>query len=148
MTVDGRQSAPVTVMGRACYFQVTVAATDYRLPHGHAAPSDRLPRRLCGLSRRLSPVASFHHSGPPKMRPTSACVNRVNQHTLDMRTDRTPTPIRHHHGPVAGVASLSIIPKLPLCCRARSTVCPRWTAPMKATCASTTGPPPTPATPP
>ena len=29
-------------------------------------------------------------------------VNRVNEHTLDMRPDRESTPKKHHHGPVQG----------------------------------------------
>lgn len=31
-------------------------------------------------------------------------LNRVNEHTLDMRFDRNPPPIRHYHGPVTAGA--------------------------------------------
>src|SRR5690606_19305346 len=33
--------------------------------------------------------------------PDQRGVHRVNEHTLDMRRDRTPRPQPHHHGPVA-----------------------------------------------
>lgn len=49
---------------------------------------------------------AFRRESLPPVRPPADAedrrgVNRINEHTLDMRYDRTPPPIRHCHGPVA-----------------------------------------------
>ncbi|MEZ4709121.1 MAG: hypothetical protein R3A44_18080 [Caldilineaceae bacterium] len=101
VTVDGRQPAPIMVTGHARYFQVTVAATDYR------APRLAMLRHLTDFPGGCAAYpGAFRREAIPPQRPAKEApdprgANRVNQHTLDMRMDRTPTPIRHHHGAVA-----------------------------------------------
>lgn len=101
ITVDGREPAPVHVKGSARYFQVTARATAYR------APRLAMLRHLRDFPGGCAAYpGAFRREALPPQRPEKSAadqrgVNRVNQHTLDMRMDRTPTPIRHHHGPVA-----------------------------------------------
>ena len=101
IAVDGRQPGPVSVTGGARYFQVTAPATDYR------APRLAMLRYLADFPGGCAAYpGAFRREAIPPQRPVKDAPdrrggNRVNQHTLDMRMDRTPTPIRHHHGPVA-----------------------------------------------
>ena len=97
--VDSDQS--VVVKGSATCFEVETEATAYPLP-------------AVALLRHLSdhpggcaayPGAFRREALPPVRAATGAedqrTANRVNEHTLDMRIDRTPRPQPHHHGPVA-----------------------------------------------
>lgn len=92
---------PVRLRGRATYFQVTTEATGYR------APRLALLRNLTDFPGGCAAYeGAFRREAIPPQRPAAFAgdargVNRVNEHTLDMRFDRRPTPSRHHHGPVA-----------------------------------------------
>jgi hypothetical protein len=99
ITVDG-PDAPLTVTGRGVYFRVTTETTGYRAPR--LAMLRHLPDHPGGCA--AYPGAFRREALPPQRAAPGAAdqrgVNRVNEHTLDMRMDRTPTPIRHYHGPV------------------------------------------------
>ncbi len=91
---------PVTVRGRALYFEVATEATPYRAPR--LALLRYLPDRPGGCAAYAS---AFRREALPPLRPEpghgdARGANRVNQHTLDMRADRSPLPIAHYHGPV------------------------------------------------
>lgn len=92
---------PVRLSGSGTYFQVTTEATDYE------APRLALLRHLTDHPGGCAAYAgAFRREAlPPQRPPANAAdargVNRVNEHTLDMRNDRVPPPSRHHHGPVA-----------------------------------------------
>lgn len=91
---------PVRLRGRATYFQVTTEATAY------PAPRLALLRNLTDFPGGCAAYeGAFRREAIPPQRPPADAadargVNRVNEHTLDMRIDRRPTPSRHHHGPV------------------------------------------------
>jgi len=91
---------PLQLDGSGVYFSVETEKTDYPSPRlsmlrnledrpGGCAAYDRAFRR-----ETIPPVSS---DDPEDDRG----ANRVNQHTLDMRVDREPTPIRHYHGTVS-----------------------------------------------
>jgi len=92
--------APVELTGTGATFEVRVPPTAYPAPRfgflrnvpddaGGCAEYDQAFRREV-----LPPEVS---AGDDDTRG----VNRVNQHTLDMRHDRKPTPVQHCHAPVA-----------------------------------------------
>lgn len=92
---------PVRLTGSGVYFDVMVEATDYPAPR--AAFLRYLPDHPGGCAAY---PGAFRREAIPPQRPAVNAhdhrgVNRVNEHTLDMRRDRRPTPIRHYHGPVA-----------------------------------------------
>lgn len=92
---------PVTVTGRGVYFDLFTEATDYPAPRAAFLRNLRDHPGGCAAY-----PGAFRREAIPPQRPTPAApdrrgVNRVNEHTLDMRRDRRPTPIRHYHGPVA-----------------------------------------------
>jgi hypothetical protein len=99
--VDGSASAPLKLLGRGTYFQVTTEQTAY------AAPTAAFLRHLTDRPGGCAAYpGAFRREALPPQRPVPDAAdrrgaNRVNEHTLDMRFDRTPPPIRHYHGPVA-----------------------------------------------
>ncbi len=91
---------PIRVEGDGAAFEVATAATDY--------PAPRLVH-LRDLTDKPGGCAAypgaFRREALPPVRPAADAadrrgVNRVNEHTLDMRIDRKPPPIRHCHGAV------------------------------------------------
>ncbi|GIV77633.1 MAG: hypothetical protein KatS3mg050_2027 [Litorilinea sp.] len=96
--------APVTLFGQGTYFDVIAEKTPY------PAPRLALLRHLTDKPGGCAAYpGAFRREALPPVRPPADAedrrgVNRVNQHTLDMRMDRRPTPIRHYHGviPVGG----------------------------------------------
>lgn len=90
----------VTLSGQGRYFEVTVESTDY------CAPRAAFLRHLVDQPGGCAAYpGAFRREAIPPQRPASSAkdqrgVNRINEHTLDMRIDRTPTPIRHFHGPI------------------------------------------------
>ncbi len=101
LSADGRTGDGVVLHGRGVYFEVVAEETAYRAPR--LAMLRHLPDRPGGCA--AYPGALRRETLPPE-RPEKEAedrrgVNRVNEHTLDMRFDRTPPPTRHYHGPVA-----------------------------------------------
>jgi len=98
--VTATDQRAVTLSGKGRYFEVTAEATDYNAPR--AAFLRNLPDQPGGCA--AYPGAFRREAIPPqKPKPEEIDqrgVNRVNEHTLDMRIDRKPTPIRHFHGPI------------------------------------------------
>lgn len=89
------------VEGRGIYFEVTTELGGYAAPQ--AAFLRHLPDKPGGCA---SYPGAFRREALPPVRAAADAMdqrgaNRVNEHTLDMRHDRTPPPIRHHHAPVA-----------------------------------------------
>lgn len=98
--VTATDQQPVSLTGRGRYFEVTVEATDYGAPR--AAFLRHLPDYPGGCAAY---PGAFRREALPPQRPNGNAldrrgVNRINEHTLDMRIDRKPTPIRHYHGPI------------------------------------------------
>ncbi|MCC6169994.1 MAG: hypothetical protein IT329_22440, partial [Caldilineaceae bacterium] len=92
--------------GRGVYFEVTTELGGYAAPQ--AALLRHLPDKPGGCA---SYAGAFRREALPPVRATGSGgaegtvdqrgVNRVNEHTLDMRHDRLPLPSRHRHAPVA-----------------------------------------------
>ncbi len=91
---------PLQIEGSGVYFSVQTEETDYPAPRlsmlrnlgsepGGCASYDDAFRR-----EALPPIPSDDEQD-------DRGVNRVNQHTLDMRIDRDPGPIKHYHGTVS-----------------------------------------------
>lgn len=98
---DGQTGDGVVLHGRGIYLEVVTEETAYRAPR--LAMLRHLPDRPGGCA--AYPGAFRRETLPPE-RPAQGAEdrrggNRVNEHTLDMRFDRTPPPTRHYHGPVA-----------------------------------------------
>jgi hypothetical protein len=91
---------PVTVLGNATCFQVETEATAY------PSPSVAFLRHLSDHPGGCAAYpGAFRRETLPPMRATAGDldhrgVNRLNEHTLDMRIDRDPRPQPHCHGPV------------------------------------------------
>ncbi len=90
----------LTVQGRGVYFEVTTELGGYPAPQ--AAFLRHLDDKPGGCA---SYAGAFRREALPPVRSQPGAadqrgVNRVNEHTLDMRDDRAPLPSRHHHGPV------------------------------------------------
>jgi hypothetical protein len=99
--VTATEHAAVTLRGSGVYFEVTVEATAYPAPR--AAFLRNLPDDPGGCAAY---PGAFRREAIPPQRPQKGAPdqrggNRLNEHTLDMRNDRHPTPIRHYHGPIA-----------------------------------------------
>ena len=92
---------PIRVEGDGVAFEVTTEATDYPAPRVvHLRELGDFPGGCAAYP------GAFRREALPPVRPAADAadhrgVNRVNEHTLDMRIDRDPPPIRHCHGPVA-----------------------------------------------
>lgn len=89
------------VQGSGVYFEVTTELGGYPAPQ--AAFLRHLPDKPGGCA---SYAGAFRREALPPVRAAADAadqrgVNRVNEHTLDMRDDRVPPPSRHHHAPVA-----------------------------------------------
>lgn len=98
--VTADDQTAVTLQGSGVYFEVTVEATPYPAPR--AAFLRHLPDHPGGCAAY---PGAFRREAIPPQRPIVDAVdqrgvNRINEHTLDMRIDRRPTPIRHYHGPI------------------------------------------------
>ena len=98
--VDAHDDRPAVLHGEGVYFEVIAESTGYRAPR-------------VGLLRNLGSIpggcaaypGAFRRETLPPQRPAAddpdrRGVNRVTEHTLDMRIDRNPPPIRHFHGPI------------------------------------------------
>jgi hypothetical protein len=116
--VDGERAHPIEIHGAVTVFEVeTVAhmprqinevAIDYPLPT--AAFLRYLTDKPGGCAAY---PGAFRREALPPVRTSQDAedrrgVNRVNEHTLDMRSDRAPKPEAHHHGPVAIAAGQSV----------------------------------------
>lgn len=92
---------PIRVVGDGVAFEVNTEATAYPAPRlVHLRDLTDYPGG-CAVY-----PGAFRREALPPVRPAADAadrrgVNRVNEHTLDMRIDRYPPPIRHCHGPVA-----------------------------------------------
>jgi len=98
--ITANDQSAVALSGSGRYFEVTVEATAYDAPR--VAFLRNLPDHPGGCAAY---PGAFRREAIPPQRPAQADrdqrgVNRINEHTLDMRIDRKPTPIRHYHGPV------------------------------------------------
>lgn len=98
--VTANDRGVVTLFGSGRYFDVTVEATTYRAPR--VALLRNLPDQPGGCAAY---AGAFRRETIPPLRPVSGAPdqrgeNRINEHTLDMRMDREPPPIRHYHGPI------------------------------------------------
>lgn len=95
VTLAGDES--LEVQGRAVFFEVAAALTEYRAPK--VAFLRYLPDRPGGCAAY---EGAFRREALPPQRSEDAQdargANRVNEHTLDMRPDRTPLPQAHYHG--------------------------------------------------
>jgi hypothetical protein len=101
LCINGNQRQPIIVTGNVTCFQVETEATAYPLPT--VAFLRHLNDRPGGCAAY---PGAFRREALPPVRAAAGAedqrgVNRVNEHTLDMRSDRTPRPQPHHHGPVA-----------------------------------------------
>jgi len=92
---------PIRVEGDGVAFEVNTEASGYPAPRVvHLRELGDFPGGCAAYP------GAFRRETLPPVRPAADAddrrgVNRVNEHTLDMRFDRTPPPIRHCHGPVA-----------------------------------------------
>lgn len=98
--VGPEDDAGAMLHGSATYFEVSAEPTTY--PEPRAAFLRFLDDRPGGCAAY---PGAFRREALPPLRPPAVDAdrqgpNRVNEHTLDMRIDRQPTPIRHYHGPV------------------------------------------------
>jgi hypothetical protein len=96
------------VQGRGVYFEVTTELEGYPAPQ--AAFLRHLPDKPGGCA---SYAGAFRREALPPVRAAADAadqrgVNRVNEHTLDMRDDRVPPPSRHHHAAVPVSAGRSV----------------------------------------
>lgn len=98
--VTANDQTCVALSGSGAYFEVTVEATDY------CAPRAAFLRNLSDHPGGCAAYpGAFRREAIPPQRPNKDAAdqrgqNRINEHTLDMRIDRNPTPIRHYHGPI------------------------------------------------
>ncbi len=100
MTPQSVTPQSVTIVGTVTCFEVETEATAYPLP------TVAFLRHLTDFPGGCAayPGAFRREALPPVRALVGALdqrgVNRVNEHTLDMRIDRHPRPQPHHHGPV------------------------------------------------
>jgi hypothetical protein len=90
----------VAMTGAGSYFEVETKQTAYVAPR--AVFLRYLPDKPGGCAAY---PGAFRREALPPIRAAQEAedqrgVNRVNEHTLDMRIDRQPPPSRHYHGPV------------------------------------------------
>jgi hypothetical protein len=95
------EAQPLKVRGDLVSFHVESEASAYPLPT--VAFLRHLSDRPGGCAAY---PGAFRREALPPLRAAAGAAdqrgaNRVNEHTLDMRVDRTPGPQPHHHGPVA-----------------------------------------------
>jgi len=100
-TVGPYEEKPLRLYGQGVAFRVSAEES------GYARPRLALLRNLVDKPGGCAsyPGAFRREALPPdrtKITETDARgTNRVNEHTLDMRIDRSPPPSPHFHGPVA-----------------------------------------------
>jgi hypothetical protein len=98
--VNGSDAQGAILYGAGSYFDVITEMSGYR------APRLALLRNLDSIPGGCAAYpGAFRREALPPDRPLAGSedrrgVNRVNEHTLDMRIDRNPPPIRHYHGPI------------------------------------------------
>jgi hypothetical protein len=101
IALAGDAQEALVLHGRGSYFEVTTEQTAYR------APKLTMLRHLSDKPGGCAAYpGAFRREALPPLRPAPADAdrrgaNRVNEHTLDMRVDRRPGPVRHYHGPVS-----------------------------------------------
>jgi hypothetical protein len=100
VAVDERTPGSVTLYGRGIYFEVITEQTGYLPPR--LALLRHLADRPGGCAAYPD---AFRRETLPPVRPAPEAqdrrgVNRVNEHTLDMRFDRNPLPKPHYHGQI------------------------------------------------
>lgn len=97
---DGEGVEPI-LSGSGTYFDVITEATAYTAPR--LVMLRHLPDKPGGCAAYTG--AFRREALPPEKPPAGAGdqrgVNRVNEHTLDMRQDRDALPVPHYHGPVS-----------------------------------------------
>jgi hypothetical protein len=100
LCVDGSDAQGTILHGAGSYFDVITEVSGYR------APRLALLRNLGSIPGGCAAYpGAFRREALPPDRPLPGSedhrgANRVNEHTLDMRIDRNPPPIRHYHGPI------------------------------------------------
>ena len=100
--VSGKTLGTAQVTGGGVYFEVIAETTAYPAPK--LALLRNLENRPGGCAAY---PGAFRREAIPPERPADGApdrvgVNQVNEHTLDMRPDRSPFPKKHHHGPIPG----------------------------------------------
>jgi len=100
LTADERVDGSLELEGHGVYLDVVTPQTDYRAPQ--LAMLRNLPDKPGGCAKY---DGAFRRETIPPQKPAGDAedkrgVNRVNEHTLDMRPDREPPPTLHHHGQV------------------------------------------------
>ena len=101
LTMQNGFSGALEMAGQGTALDVITDITDYR------APRLSMLRNLQDFPGGCAAYeGAFRREAIPPDRQNEDAEdqrgsNRVNEHTLDMRNDRCPTPIRHYHGPVA-----------------------------------------------
>jgi hypothetical protein len=103
--VGGLDAQGAVLHGAGVYFDVVTELTDYRTPR--LALLRHLTSKPGGCAAY---PGAFRREALPPQRPLPNTTdrrgeNRVNEHTLDMRIDRNPPPIRHYHGPIQAGAN-------------------------------------------
>jgi hypothetical protein len=98
--VDAEAAEGIVLEGAGTAFRVDAEATAYPLPR--LAMLRHLESRPGGCAAY---AGAFRREALPPLRAPEGAAdrrgpNRVNEHTLDMRSDRQPPPIKHYHGPV------------------------------------------------
>ena len=102
------EEKPLKLYGQGVAFRVVTEES------GYAPPRLALLRYLVDKPGGCASYAgAFRREALPPDRTSITDVdargtNRVNEHTLDMRTDRTPPPSPHFHGPVATGADTQV----------------------------------------
>lgn len=100
--VSNEALGPAGLTGAGAYFEVVTETTAYPVPK--LALLRNLDNRPGGCA--AYPGAFRRETIPPERPsqddPDRVGTNRVNEHTLDMRPDRSPFPKKHYHGPVPG----------------------------------------------
>lgn len=102
VVVSNDRLGAAELTGSGIYFEVVTETTAY------PAPKLALLRNLDSRPGGCAAYeGAFRREALPPNRPEDGDadrvgVNRVNEHTLDMRPDRRPLPKKHHHAPVPG----------------------------------------------
>lgn len=104
--VTNKQIGSATITGSGIYYEITTETTGYPVPK--LALLRNLTNKPGGCAAYPN---AFRREVLPPLKPLDKeknrqGTNRVNQHTLDMRPDRTPLPSKHHHGQVRGAKGL------------------------------------------
>jgi len=98
--VTNSEIGDATIEGTGVFYAITTDTTAYQAPKAaflrnltdHPGGCAAYPN---AFRREVIPPEKTDSNSPDKMG-----TNRVNEHTLDMRPDRSPLPSKHHHGQV------------------------------------------------